>query len=215
MKIPKDIPSLLGRGALILNAIIALYTAGFGLFSAMDQRALHWLLLSVSLFLLYKPKEDLSTVSKRILYSTNTLFVLAALVSGIYLLMVWEDRTLKLGGNLFWDLFMGITMILVVLEAARRKTGKLLMGVTLFFIVYALWGPYFPSFMAHRGISVERLTNFLYLTTEGVFGIPLGISATFIIVFVLFGAFLEQFGGGKWFIDISYALTGRFRGGAC
>jgi TRAP transporter 4TM/12TM fusion protein len=213
MKVPKDTLIWIGKGALIVNSIIALNTAGFGQFSAMEQRGIHWLLLSLSLFLFYQPKEGLHSSYRKVLYSTNFLFIIGALVSGIYLLMVWEDRTLKLGGNLLWDTVMGIIMLVIVLEATRRKTGNVLTIVTLFFIVYALFGPYFPSFMSHRGLSVERLTNFLYLTTEGVFGIPLGISATFIIVFVLFGAFLEAFGGGKWFIDISYALTGKYRGG--
>ncbi|QBP43189.1 TRAP transporter permease [Paenisporosarcina antarctica] len=213
MKLPKDLLVTVGRGTLILNALIALYTAGFGLFSAMDQRGIHWLLLSVSLFLLYKPKEGLNIIYKKIFYSMNLIFILGALISGVYLLMFWEDRTLRLGVSSVWDFVMAIVMIVIVLEATRRKTGNALTMVTLFFLAYAIYGPYFPGITAHSGVTLERLSNFLYFTTEGIFGIPLGISATFIIVFVLFGSFLEKFGGGQWFIDISYALTGRFRGG--
>ncbi|WP_209125833.1 TRAP transporter permease [Alkalihalobacillus sp. BA299] len=213
MENKKGVLQRLGTIVLIMNAIFALYTAGFGLFSATDQRGLHWLFLSVSLFLLYKPKKNSNSTFKVLGNAFNFLFLLGAIVSGIYLLAVWEDRVLMLGGSSFWDVLMGIIMIVVILEATRRKAGNLLAGVTLFFIIYALYGSYFPGMLSHRGISLERLTNFLYLTTEGIYGIPLGISATFIIVFVLFGAFLDKFGGGQWFIDISYALTGRFRGG--
>lgn len=208
-----NILPITGKWLLVLNGLIALYTAGFGQFSAMDQRGIHWLLLSVSLFLLYQPKEKFNPSYKKILYSTNFLLLIGAVISSVYLLLIWEKRALTVGVSTVWDTIMGITMIIIVLEATRRKNGNVLTMVTLFFIIYALFGSYFPQVIAHRGVSVERLTDFLYLTTEGIFGVPLGISATFIIVFVLFGAFLEKFGGGKWFIDVSYALTGRFRGG--
>ncbi|SFR00464.1 TRAP transporter permease [Desulfoscipio geothermicus] len=204
----------IGRILLIINSIFALYTAGFGLLSATAQRGLHWLFLSVSLFILYQStSKEKPLWGKRFSTIWNTLVLCGAFSSGIYLLAVWQDRVLKVGATPIWDTFMAVVMIVVVLEATRKTTGKFLMITALLFIAYSLLGPYFPAPLGHRGQSLERLVNFLYFTTEGIFGIPMGISATFIIVFVLFGSFLEKFGGGKWFIDISYALTGRFRAG--
>ncbi|GAF21165.1 TRAP transporter permease [Shouchella hunanensis] len=203
----------LGAIILIVNGLFALYTAGFGMLSAMDQRGIHWLLMSVSLFLMYEPKKELSKVQQTISETVTFLFIMMASISGVYLLIVWEQRVLTVGTNTIFDLLMAITMIVVVLEAARRSAGKVLMLITLAFLAYALLGPYFPEPFDHRGQSIERLSTFLYLGSEGIFGVPMGISATFIIIFVLFGSFLEKLGGGKWFIDMSFSLTGRFRGG--
>jgi TRAP transporter 4TM/12TM fusion protein len=80
-------------------------------------------------------------------------------------------------------------------------------------MLYAYFGPYMPELIIHKGYSIERITTTLWLTTEGIFGLPIGVAATFVFVFVLFGAFLESTGGGNFFIELAYALTGRFSGG--
>lgn len=213
MKSIDKVFQILGGGILIANSLFAIYTAGFGLLSAIEQRGIHLLLLSLGLFLMYKPKDGSSLRSKVISRCINFLFLGSCLVSGVYLLTVWEDKVFRIGGSTTLDTIMAVLMIVVIIEATRRTTGKALTIIVVMFLAYAVWGNYIPGILSHSGMSVERLSNFLYFTTEGIFGIPLGISATFIIVFVLFGAFLEQFGSGKWFIDVSYALTGKYRGG--
>jgi TRAP transporter 4TM/12TM fusion protein len=203
-KIQKTIISAL----LILSSVIFLYTAGFGTFSAMTQRALLMALLSpVAFFSLKKGDES----KKANIF--NMILALAIMAVNFYVIGVWQDRVMKVGDIPLIDVIMGSILVLLVLEATRRTNGLFLTLTAGFFIVYALFGPYFPAFMAHRGESWSRLVNFLFMSTDGIYGIPMDVAATFIIVFIIFGAFLETFGGGQWFVDMAYAVAGRFRGG--
>jgi TRAP transporter 4TM/12TM fusion protein len=102
---------------------------------------------------------------------------------------------------------------LLVLEACRRVIGLVMTGICLTAILYAHFGPYMPELIIHKAYSIERIATTLWLTTEGIFGIPIGVAATFVFVFVLFGAFLESTGGGNFFIELAYSITGRFSGG--
>ena len=191
---------------LVSSSLIFLYTAGFGSFSTLTQRALHWTFMSVSVFLLLRPTNLLSIVGKWVC-------AFAAAAAGIYVLMVWPDRIFGIGGVPLPDQIMGITALVVILIALRLSVGWGLTLTASAFLAYAVYGPIFPGFLGHSGVGIPRLVNHLYLTAEGIFDIALGISATYIIVFVIFGAFLGAFGGGQWFVDVSYALAGRFRGG--
>jgi TRAP transporter 4TM/12TM fusion protein len=112
-----------------------------------------------------------------------------------------------------WDLLLGVVLTLLVLEAARRTIGPALPITALVFLAYALFGPYLPPPLRHRGFSLELVTDQLYLTTDGIFGIPLAVSATYVILFVLFGAFLEKSGTGQLFMDFASALAGHTPGG--
>ncbi len=112
------------------------------------------------------------------------------------------------------DLVVSVVGTLLVLEACRRVIGSFMTGIC--FIGQSstpIYGPYMPELIIHKGYSIERIATTLWLTTEGIFGLPLGVAATFVFVFVLFGAFLETTGGGNFFIELAYALTGRFSGG--
>jgi TRAP transporter 4TM/12TM fusion protein len=117
------------------------------------------------------------------------------------------------GGLSELDRWLGLTMVLVVLEAARRTIGILLPAVSFTFLLYAYFGPYMPGWLVHKGYDLERIVQELYVTSGGIYGIPIGVSSTFIIVFILFGTFLKGSGGGQYFIDLAYAVAGRFRGG--
>ena len=110
-------------------------------------------------------------------------------------------------------ILMYIIGTLLVLEACRRVIGVIMTGICAIAILYAYFGPLMPELIIHKGYSIERISTTLWLTTEGIFGLPIGVAATFVFVFVLFGAFLEYTGGGSFFIDLAYALTGRFAGG--
>ncbi|HEY8416893.1 MAG TPA: TRAP transporter fused permease subunit [Limnochordales bacterium] len=112
------------------------------------------------------------------------------------------------------DIVWGIITTILVLEASRRTTGLVLPLVALAFIAYAFLGPHLPGLLSHRGYSFNRLIGQLYLSTEGIFGVPLGVSATFIILFTIYGAILDASGAGKFFVDLSLALTGGRRSGA-
>ena len=111
------------------------------------------------------------------------------------------------------DVLVGTLGVFFVLEAARRVVGWPIVTVACLFLVYAFLGPLLPGIFAHQGVDLEHLVGHLYFTTEGVFGIPLGVSSTFIFLFILFGAFLERTGMGQFFIDISNAVAGWASGG--
>jgi TRAP transporter 4TM/12TM fusion protein len=143
----------------------------------------------------------------------NAVLALMIMIANIYVMLVWEARAFKVGEIPMADIVVGSILVILVLEATRRTNGLSLTIITGAFILYALFGPYFPSFMAHRGETWPRLVNFLFMSTEGIFGIPLDVASTYIIVFIIFGAFMEAFGGGQWFTEIAYSIAGRFRGG--
>src|SRR5512133_1627329 len=112
------------------------------------------------------------------------------------------------------DLFLGIALILLVLEGVRRTSGLVLTGVVAAFLVYAFVGPWLPAPWTHRGYDVDRLVGQLYMTLEGIFGSPIDVSATFIILFTIYGAVLQYTGAGEFFIDFSLAVSGGSRAAA-
>lgn len=123
--------------------------------------------------------------------------------------MVW-----RAGAPNSTDVYLGIILVLLTLEATRRAVGLPLMLVAVFFLLYALvFGPYMPGRFAHGTFSIKRVAYYLYLTDAGIFGTPLGVSANFVYLFILFGAILNKTGAGNFFIDFATALTGYTRGG--
>ncbi len=107
-----------------------------------------------------------------------------------------------------WDIFLGSLLIFLVLEATRRTTGWIMPAVVIAFIIYAFIGPELPKPWTHRGYDLGRLVGHMYMTLEGIFGVPIDVSSTFIILFTIYGAFLEVSGAGKFFIDFSFAAMG-------
>ena len=130
-----------------------------------------------------------------------------------YIIYEYQNLVLRAGTVSDMDLAVGIIGIILVIEAARRVVGIPMVCVVLVFIAYAFAGPYMPGVLAHRGLTPAQLVSHLYFTTEGIFGIPLGVSSTFIFLFILFGAYLESTGLGKFFIDIANAIAGWASGG--
>src|SRR5581483_9085886 len=115
------------------------------------------------------------------------------------------DRSITPDG---WDIFFGVALALLILEAMRRATGWIMPVITVCFLLYALYGPYLPAPWTHKGYEVSRLVGHMFMTLEGIYGVPVGVSATLIILFTIFGAFLEHSGAGKFFIDFSFAAMG-------
>jgi TRAP transporter 4TM/12TM fusion protein len=107
-----------------------------------------------------------------------------------------------------WDIIVGVVFIILLLEATRRTTGPIMPVVAILFIAYAMLGPYLPAPWTHRGYDVDRLVGHLFITLEGIFGVAVDVSATLIILFTIYGAFLNHSGAGKFFIDFSLALMG-------
>jgi TRAP transporter 4TM/12TM fusion protein len=112
------------------------------------------------------------------------------------------------------DIILGLSLVILLLEACRRTVGMALLIVAIVFIVYGFAGKYVPGMLAHRGLSIERFVDLQTMSPNGIFGIPITVSAELVFYFILFGVFLEKSGGGELFTDLAYSLTGRVRGGA-
>lgn len=131
----------------------------------------------------------------------------------LYLFLDYEGIATRPGLPLSRDLIMGGLTLILLLEAARRCLGPALAVLGTLFLLYCFLGPHMPDLIAHRGASFTKIINHMYLTTEGIFGVPLRVSANFVFLFVLFGALLERAGAGQYFIQLAYAALGMFRGG--
>ncbi len=197
-------------GIALAASFFHLYTAAFGLFFAMKQRAIHWMMMGTIVFLLYpfskkRPRDKIDIWD----------WALAALlIAGcLNILMNWGAITAREGRAIPSDIYMGVIMTILVIETTRRTVGWPLPIVALTAISYAVFGRYLPGMLKHPGFPISELAPFMYLRTDGIFGVPLGVSATFIFLFVLFGSVLNVSGAGGFFIDLAMSLTGRSRGG--
>lgn len=191
-------------------SLFHLYTAGFGTLLSVRQRSLHLILAFTLGFLLYPASKKSSKTKASIL---DFGFAAVAIVVFGYL-FVFVDQIARKGGDISQiDIVLGALAILLTLEVTRRVVGPELPIVAILFLSYAKFGPYLPGVLAHRGFSFERIISHMYLTTEGLLGIPTGVSATFVFMFILFGAFLDKTGVGKFFIDLAYGLTGHLKSG--
>lgn len=209
----RKLGGILGTIATVLAIAMSafhFYTAGFGVLLASRQRALHIIFAFVLGFLFY-PRSSKSRKDKPEIID-YVLILLTVIVFG-YLFMFPEQIARKAGAVSQTDLILGITAILLTLIITRRVVGSALPIVAIVFLLYAYFGPYMPGLLAHRGFSINRIVSHMYLGLEGILGIPLGVSATFVFMFILFGAVLDKTGVGKFFIDIAFAATGFFRSG--
>jgi TRAP transporter 4TM/12TM fusion protein len=194
-------------------SLYQLYTAGVAALTALVQRSIH---LAAILALTFLLKPAFGFVRKDRLNPwviVDGLLVMASVACTLYICLNLTAIFERQGDWLPSDRIVSIVGTLLVLEACRRVIGLIMTGICVTAIVYAYFGPYMPELIIHKGYSIERITTTLWLTTEGIFGLPIGVAATFVYVFVLFGAFLETTGGGNFFIDLAHALTGRFSGG--
>ncbi|MEW6187489.1 MAG: TRAP transporter fused permease subunit [Thermodesulfobacteriota bacterium] len=144
----------------------------------------------------------------------DVVLALMGVATIVYMLIDFEEFIYRAVTPTFWDKAFGIVFILLVLEIVRRATGWIMPLVCLSFLAYAFLGPWLPSPWTHRGYDLERIVGHMYMTLEGIFGVPIDVSATFIILFTIYGAFLEYSGAGKFFIDFSFAAMGRKPTGA-
>ena len=141
------------------------------------------------------------------------LAVMGAL-SALFIVFDYEGIIMRQGLPLLFDVWVGLTCTVLLLEAARRALGPALAVLALIFLVYLFVGPYLPEVIRHRGMPLDYAVNDIFLSTSGIFGVPLGVSTSIIFLFVLFGALLEKAGAGQFFIDVAFSVFGRFRGGA-
>ena len=211
-----DYRSYTGIMAKVVTAIaitfscFQLYTAVFGVLDAMIQRSIHLAFGLTLVFLLY-PSSKKGSRTK--LHPLDLALAVLGALTPMYIIANYGQLVLRAGTATPFDMVIGVIGILLVLEAARRVVGLPIVIIASVFVAYAFAGPYLPGQLAHRGVDVGDLVQHLYFTTEGVFGIPLGVSSTFIFLFILFGAYLEKTGLGQYFIDLANSVAGRAAGG--
>lgn len=194
----------------ITFSVFQVYTAVFGVLDAMIQRSIHLSFGLCLIFLLYPTRKKWS---RSTLHPFDALMAVLGVLAPLYIIVNYQALVGRAGMTTTGDIIAGVFGILVVLEAARRVVGVPIVVIAVVFIVYALVGPYIPGKLAHRGAGVDTLVQHLFFTTEGIFGIPLGVSSTFIFLFILFGAYLERTGLGQVFIDLANAVAGWASGG--
>lgn len=193
------------------GAGISIFLIGTMLFfplPAMMQRAAVLMLAFLVIFLLYpmfREREGLNWLNW-------TWAILGVIVCG-YVLVDFENLVNRMGALSTTDRILGGLCIIMVLDATRRAIGWPLPIVTVVFLLYAYFGYLIPGSFGHRGYDIHRILNQMYMTTEGIFGVPLGVVVTIVFLFILFGAFLDKGGGGQFFVNLAVALAGRLRGG--
>lgn len=181
-----------------------------GVFNDTETRSIHLTFALLLAFLAYpafkrSPRNHIPLV--------DIALALVAAASASYLFVNYQELALRPGSLTTMDLITACIGIPMLLEATRRTLGPPLAIIALLFLIYSIAGPYMPELLAHRGVSFTALANHQWITTEGVFGIALGVSTSFVFLFVLFGALLERAGAGNYFIQLAFSLLGHMRGG--
>ena len=202
---------------LFLLSVYHFYTAGFGIPRATTHRGLH---MGVSLFIIFLSFSALArnrhkTDGFAILGVPVTDWVLAigGAVSAFYVPWIYAQLQFRVGNPLAIDIVMGTVLLLVLMEAVRRSMGWPLPVIAALFIAYAYFGKSMPGILVHPGADWATIVNHLYLTSQGIYGTALGVIATYVFHFVLFGVMAQKIGLGQLFIDLATALAGRFAGG--
>ncbi|MBW2477389.1 MAG: TRAP transporter permease [Deltaproteobacteria bacterium] len=183
-------------------------------------RAVHLAFAFVIVFLSYPSfRHHVRIPGLRWLSATHRIpwqdvaIALVATVAALYIVIDYEGLASRVGRSLPRDLLFGLMLVVLLLEAARRVIGPALPVIAIMFSIYAFFGPYMPDILAFKGVSLNRYVGQISLTTEGIYGIPLDVSARIVFLFVLFGALLEKAGGGRFFINLAMSLLGRYKGG--
>jgi TRAP transporter 4TM/12TM fusion protein len=181
-------------------------------------RAIHLGFAFLIVFLNYpvfkKPRLGLRflSVKDRIPWFDYVVALVAAF-SALYIVIDYLGITTRYGLPITRDIVIGLTLVILLLEASRRVIGPALTVVALGFCIYAFFGPYMPEVIAFKGVSMSRFVGQMTMSTEGIYGIPLDVSATIVFLFVLFGSMLEKAGAGRYFIGLALSLLGGFKGG--
>ena len=186
------------------------FILGFGVFSATEARSIH---LAFALFLAYMAYPAFKRSPRDRIPIQDWVLATVAAFCGAYMFIFYEGLSQRPGAPILQDVIVGVAGVLLLLEATRRALGPPLMIVASFFLIYSLAGPWMPGILSHGGVSLYGLINHQWLTTQGVFGIALGVSTSFVFLFVLFGALLDKAGAGNYFIKVAFSLLGHYKGG--
>ncbi len=189
-------------------SIFQIYTCAHGLMTAVLQRSIHLTFAVVLVFLFFPAIKN-----SRATYFIDIPLMFISIAGTSYLYLTFDDLLYRLGSPTEWDLIFGVATILILLDATRRVVGWAIASLAIASLAYAFFGDQLGGAFGHQGQSFERIVSQMYLTTEGIFGVPLGVTATYLFLFLLFGSVLEKSGVGALFINLAQALAGRFQGG--
>jgi TRAP transporter 4TM/12TM fusion protein len=182
----------------------------FGVLNDTEARSIH---LAFAIFLAYTGYPALKGSPRNYIPVQDWIFAVVGAFSAAYLFLFYTELSARQGAPTTFDLVAAVCGMLLLLEATRRALGPPLMVVASVFLLYTYFGPYFPDVIAHKGASLRKLMAHQWLSTEGVFGVALGVSTSFVFLFVLFGSLLDKAGAGNYFIKVAFSLLGHMRGG--
>ncbi|MDO5721129.1 MAG: TRAP transporter permease [Actinomycetaceae bacterium] len=194
----------------IMLSLYHMYTSYFGTPPILQHRAIHVAAILTLGFALYPPYKSANRYKIPVY---DLVLIVASISTAVYVVANYSDIVRRAGEPTTSDIVFGAILIVLVIEAARRLTGWALPILALVFLGYGLFGRMVPGTFRHRGYELGDMINFLYLTAEGVYGTAIAVSASYIFLFVLFGAVLQKSGMGQFFNDFALALAGQSRGG--
>ena len=175
-----------------------------------QARSIH---LAFAMFLAYTAFPTFKSSPRRYIPFQDWVLALVAAYAAAYIYLNYAALSTRPGSPITFDLIVSAVGIILLLEATRRALGPPLMVIGTLFIIYAFAGPYMPDVIAHKGASLIKGMSHYWLSTEGVFGVALGVSTGMVFMFVLFGSLLEKAGAGNYFIKVAFAGLGHMRGG--
>ena len=191
----------------------------FGIFIDLPARAIHLAFALTLCFLIYPGRKGRSNNQIKLI---DYFFVTLSIIATFYIVIDYEGLVYRqgilatanfLGLNIRYEMILGAIGIMLLLEATRRAIGLPLVCIAVLFLIFSIFGKQMPDLIAHAGLSITRLVGYHWLGGEAIFGIPISVSVSFIFLFVLFGSILDAAGGGKYFLNLAFALVGKMRGG--
>lgn len=195
----------------VISSLFHLYTGGYRPLPAMQQRPIHLAFILFLTFMLY----PVSSKSNKDRNPGILDLILGIIAVWTTLYLAYHYRTIAIRGGyaINYDIFVGTIFCLIIMEAARRTMGFTILGLSWIFIIYLFVGPYMPGIFQHGGFTFHRVITHMYMSIEGVFGIAAGVAATYVYLFILFGAFLNKSGTTKLFANLALAAAGHTPGG--
>jgi TRAP transporter 4TM/12TM fusion protein len=208
-----DLGATIVGALLIALSLFHYYTAGFGLLQEITHRGVHLAFVLGLIFVVFPHRRALLDGHARGVPWFDIVLALGVAASVLYIPWIFEDLTFRVGNPSTTDVVMGSILIVALLEATRRSMGWPLPVIALVFMAYALFGPIFPGLLKHAGATWSQLVNHQYLTSQGIYGVAVGVVATYVFHFVLFGVLATRIGLGQLFLDVASAIAGRHAGG--
>lgn len=212
--------ALVAGGLLIALSLFHYYTAGFGLLQETTHRGVHLAFVLGLIFIVFPHRAALLEHAATHRWwrpggvpLVDWALAAAVALSVLYIPWIFEDLAFRVGNPSTLDVAMGSVLIVCLLEATRRSMGWPLPLIAIGFMVYALAGPWFPGLLKHAGASWSQLVNHQYLTSQGIYGVAVGVVATYVFHFVLFGVLATRIGLGQLFLDVASTIAGRYAGG--